>query len=69
MMYYMLTNEWSPELCKRCGKTPCADATGYCRDCADTLAWRGLLAPLPGQHAGEAAAEAEPESRPDDEAP
>jgi hypothetical protein len=69
MMPRMPKHDWPLELCTRCGKTPRADATGYCWDCADTLALHGLMVPLPGQHADKAAAEAEPESRADDETP
>jgi hypothetical protein len=69
MMRCMPKEEGPRELCKRCGKTPCADATAYCRDCADTLTLRGLLVPLPGQHTGEAPAETGTETTPDDEAP
>jgi len=68
MMRRMPKEEGPQELCKRCGKTPRADAMNYCRDCADTLALRGLLIPLPGQDAGEAYAETEQETTPDDEA-
>jgi hypothetical protein len=67
-MHRMSKEEGTQDLCKRCGKTPRADVTGYCRDCADTLALRGLLVPLPEKYAGEAPAEIEPETMPDDEA-
>jgi hypothetical protein len=56
MMGRMQTKEWITEPCKRCGKTPRYDYDGYCMDCADDLALRGLMAPRPGQHAGEAQA-------------
>ena len=65
----MPKKEWIHEPCKRCGKTPRADATGYCRDCADTLALRGLLVPRPGQHSGEAQAEPKPATTTTDKAP
>jgi hypothetical protein len=54
MMSCMTKQDWALELCQRCGKIPRADSTGYCGDCADTLALRGLLVPRPGQHSGEA---------------
>ena len=69
MMSRMPKKEWITEPCRRCGKTPRADAMGFCRDCADTLALRGLLVPLPGQHSGEAPAETDPETTTDDKAP
>jgi len=68
MMHRVPKQDWTSELCKRCGKPPRADATGYCQDCADTLALRGLLVPLPGQHAGEALADTDPVTTPDDKA-
>jgi len=69
MMSRMPKQDSTLELCRRCGKTPRADSTGYCSDCADTLALRGLLVPLPGQHAGEAPAETDPATTTDDKAP
>src|SRR5262249_6887119 len=66
MMRSMPTKDCSTEPCRRCGKTPRADALGYCRDCADTLALRGLLVPLPAKYAGEAQAEVETEPAPEE---
>jgi toxin ParE1/3/4 len=65
----MPKKDWTSEFCKRCGKTPRADAAVYCTDCADTLALRGLLIPLPGQPAGEASAETDTGRTSHDKAP
>jgi hypothetical protein len=68
MMRRMHQQTWTTAPCKRCGKTPRTDYDGYCLDCADTLALRGLLAPLPGQNAGEALADPETTKTTDEEA-
>lgn len=69
MIHRMPKNEGVMEPCRRCGKIPRADAMDYCWDCADTLALRGLLVPLPEKYVGEAPAEAEPDPPPEDEVP
>lgn len=52
MMRRMPKKEWITEPCRRCGKTPRFDFEGYCMDCAEDLALRGLIAPPSGQGAG-----------------
>jgi hypothetical protein len=69
MMRRMAKKEWVTEPCRRCGKTPRFDYNGYCMDCADDLALRGLIAPPSGQSAGEAAAETNAPRTSDDKVP
>jgi hypothetical protein len=69
MMRPMPKNEGGTEPCQRCGKAPRADALGYCRDCADTLALRGLLVLQYGLVADEAHAETDPDRTPENKAP
>jgi len=57
MMRLMPKKEWITEPCRRCGKTPRYDYNGYCMDCAEDLALRGLMAPPSGQSSAEAQAE------------
>jgi len=69
MMSSMLKMEWSTEPCRRCGKTPRYDYDGYCMECADDLALRGLRAPRPDQDADPSQAETETRSPPKEKAP
>ena len=69
MMRHMPKEDWRTELCKRCGQAPRADSLKYCQACAETLALRGLLAPLPAKDAEEAHAAPDPELTPADKAP
>src|SRR5215813_15488592 len=69
MMRLMPKKEWITEPCRRCGKTPRYDYDGYCMDCAEDLALRGLVAPPSGQSAGGAAAELDRERTAENEVP
>ena len=69
MMHHMPKKEWITEPCRRCGKTPRYDYDGYCMDCAEDLALRGLVAPPSGQSAGGAAAELDRERTAENEVP
>ena len=66
MMRPMPKKEWSAAPCRRCGKTPHSDYEGYCRECAEDLALRGLIASPLGQSAGEAPVESDLEHTTDD---
>jgi hypothetical protein len=65
----MSKQTWTSEPCKRCGQTPRGDYAGYCRDCADVLVLRGLLAPFAGQSIDETQQETETESSTEDKVP
>jgi hypothetical protein len=65
----MAKQDWITEPCRRCGKTPRYDYDGYCMDCADDLALRGLRAPRPDQDADTAEAETAPSSTSREKAP
>jgi len=69
MMRGMPKSEGGTEPCQRCGHAPRADALRYCRDCADTLALRGLFVPPPGLPADEAHTDTNPNRPLDDKAP
>jgi hypothetical protein len=68
MMRRMPTKEWSREPCNRCGKTPHSDYDGYCLECAEDLALRGLIAPPSDPHSDEASAQTDSEHTTDDKA-
>jgi len=69
MMRGMPKSEGGTEPCQRCDQAPRADSLRYCRDCADTLALRGLLVPQPGLPADEAHTGTNPNRPLDDKAP
>jgi len=64
----MAKKEWITEPCRRCGKTPRYDFDGYCMDCAEDLALRGLYAPMPDRGSYETETEADPRSTADEKA-